>query len=94
MANPRMLTVIGLVVAIIVGGILVLSTNSWWLLPVPLILHGAGTAVVYLFIGRRLQQGDKPDPVTEAHAEAGDPLPNSRRDGTEPGRREDREIII
>ena len=88
-----MLTVIGAVVAIIVGGILVLSTNSWWLLPVPLVLHGAGTTVVYLFVGRRLQQGDKPDPVTEAHAETGD-LPNSRRDGTEQGRREDREIVI
>jgi hypothetical protein len=88
-----MLTVIGLVVAVIIGGILALATNSWWLLPVPIVLHGAGTTVVYAFTGRRLQQGDKPDPVTEAHIEAGD-LPDPRRDGSGHGEREDREIII
>jgi hypothetical protein len=67
-----MLTIFTLAVAIILGAIISLATNSWWFLLIALAVHAIGTVLVMTFIGKRLQQQDKPDPVTEAHEEAGD----------------------
>jgi len=72
MGNPRMLTIFTLAVAIILGAVISLATNSWWFLLIAIAVHAVGTFVVMTFIGKRLQQQDKPDPVTEAHKEAGD----------------------
>jgi membrane protein implicated in regulation of membrane protease activity len=55
--------------ALVVGAIAVLATGSWWALLVPLAIHGLGTAVVLSGIFKAVDQGDKPDPVTEARLE-------------------------
>jgi membrane protein implicated in regulation of membrane protease activity len=66
MGNPKMLLLMTFATAAVVGAILVLATGSWWALAIPLVLHGIGTMVVISGVFKRLDQGDKPDPVTEA----------------------------
>ena len=72
MGNPRMLDVFTISAAVIVGAIISLSTDSWWLLPVALGVFAAGSTFVIRYIYKRLEQQDKPDPVTEAHLDAGE----------------------
>jgi membrane protein implicated in regulation of membrane protease activity len=67
--NPRMLLLMSLATALVVGGILVLATDSWWALVVPLALHAIGSFLVLSGVFKRIEQGDKPDPVTEARLE-------------------------
>ena len=64
--NPRTLLILTLATALVVGGILFLATDKWWALAVPLVLHALLTVVVLGGFFKRLEQGDKPDPVTEA----------------------------
>jgi hypothetical protein len=93
MGNPRLLVAYTLGVALVLGAILVLATNSWWALVGVLAVHFAASAFFLMYTLRRVEQGDKPDPVTEAHIEAGDN--DSRTRGlTESGRRGDREVIL
>jgi membrane protein implicated in regulation of membrane protease activity len=67
--NPRLLVLMTLATALVVGGILALATGSWWALLIPLAFHGLATFVVLSGIFKRVEQGDKPDPVTEARLE-------------------------
>ena len=72
MGNPRMLTAYTLGVAIVVGAVISLATNSWWFLLIAIAIHLSASAFFLVFTFKRINQGDKPDPVTEAHEEAGD----------------------
>jgi hypothetical protein len=54
---------------LVVGGIAALATDSWLALVIPLVLHLIGTVLVITGVFKRLDQGDKPDPVTEARLE-------------------------
>jgi hypothetical protein len=93
MGNPRMLVAYTLGVVVVVGAVIALATNSWWILAAAIGLHLAASAFFLVFTFKRINQGDKPDPVTEAHMEAGDEPP--RRDGlTDSGRRKDREVVL
>lgn len=70
MGSPRLLVVFTGATALVVGAILALATGSWWLLALPVVLHAVATAVVLGMVFRRLgDDGDKPDPVTEARLE-------------------------
>jgi uncharacterized membrane protein HdeD (DUF308 family) len=64
--SPRMLVLMTGATALVLGGILALATHSWWALAIPVVLHLIGTALVISGVFQRLDQGDKPDPVTEA----------------------------
>jgi hypothetical protein len=88
-----MLVAYTLGVVVVVGAVISLATNSWWVLALAVGLHLAASAFFLFFTFRRIEQGDKPDPVTEAHMEAGDEP--RRRDGlTDSGRRDDREVVL
>ena len=78
--------------ALMVGVIASLALNSWWLLLVALGLHAIVSVVVLGFTFKRIEQGDKPDPVTEAHMEAGD-VPEDTGGPTKSGRYGDRGVI-
>jgi membrane protein implicated in regulation of membrane protease activity len=95
MGNPRLLVAYTLGVALVLGAILVLATNSWWALVAVMAVHFAASAFFLMYTLKRTEQGDKPDPVTEAHIEAGDTNGNGGTGGlTKSGRRDDREIVI
>jgi membrane protein implicated in regulation of membrane protease activity len=64
--SPRMLVLMTFATALVLGGILALATKSWWALAIPVVLHVIGTVVVVSGVFKRMDQGDKPDPVTEA----------------------------
>ena len=64
--NPRLLLLMTFLTALVVGGIAALATGSWWALAFPLVLHGIGTVAVVSGVFKRLEQGEKPDPVTDA----------------------------
>ena len=66
MGSPRMLILFTGATVLVLGGIAALVTDSWLALVIPLVLHGIASALVLSGIGKRLEQGDKPDPVTEA----------------------------
>ena len=53
--------------ALVLGGILALATGSWIALIIPVVLHGLATVAVISGVFKALDQGDKPDPVTEAN---------------------------
>lgn len=64
--NPRLLLLMTLAAAVVVGAIAVLATGKWWTLLIPLVLHGIATFLVLGGVFKAVNQGDKPDPVTEA----------------------------
>jgi membrane protein implicated in regulation of membrane protease activity len=66
LGNPRMLVVMTFATVVVVGGILALATHSWWALAVPVVLHAIGSVVVIGAVFKRTEEGDKPDPVTQA----------------------------
>jgi membrane protein implicated in regulation of membrane protease activity len=93
MGNPRMLVVFTLATAILVGVVVSLATGSWLFLVLAIGIHVTVSALVLSQVFKATNQGDKPDPVTEAHMDASDEPP--RRDGlTDSGRRRDREIVL
>jgi membrane protein implicated in regulation of membrane protease activity len=67
--NPRLLILMTFATALVLGGIIALATGSWWALVIPVVLHLVGTTIVISGVFKRLDQGDKPDPVTEARLE-------------------------
>lgn len=69
---PRLLILFTGAALVIVGAIVALVTESWWLLGVVFVVFLAGLAVVLVPIGRALDEGYKPDPVTEARVDAED----------------------
>jgi len=92
MGNPKMLVAYTLGAAVVLGAIVSLVTNSWWFLLIAIAIHFAVSAFFLVFTFKRIEQGDKPDPVTEAHMEAGD-IPKDKGGLTESGRYGDREVI-
>jgi membrane protein implicated in regulation of membrane protease activity len=64
--NPRLLVLMTFATALVVGGIVTLATGSWIALVVAVAVHVMGTFVVTSGVFKRLDQGEKPDPVTEA----------------------------
>jgi hypothetical protein len=88
-----MLTAFTLAAAIILGGVISLATNSWWFLLIAVGIHAVVSTIMLGFVFKATNQGDKPDPVTEAHIDAGD---TDRRTGalTESGTRKDREVVL
>jgi membrane protein implicated in regulation of membrane protease activity len=90
-----MLTAFTLAAAIIIGGVISLATNSWWFLVIAVGIHVVVSTIMLRFVFKATNQGDKPDPVTEAHVEAGD-QPGTRGAGalTKSGTRKDREVVL
>lgn len=89
-----MLTVFTLATAVVLGAIISLVTNNWLFLVVAIVLHLVVSAVVLGFVFKATNQGDKPDPVTEAHIDAGDVSPRKADGLTDSGRRDDREVVL
>ena len=88
-----MLTAFTLAAAIILGAVISLATNSWWFLLIAVAIHATVSTIMLGFVFKATNQGDKPDPVTEAHIDAGD---KDRGTGalTESGTRKDREVVL
>jgi membrane protein implicated in regulation of membrane protease activity len=55
--------------ALVVGAIGSLALDSWWFLVVAMLVHLVASAGVLYFVGKQLQNKDKPDAVTEARLE-------------------------
>jgi membrane protein implicated in regulation of membrane protease activity len=64
--NPRLLVLMTFTTALVLGGIVALATKSWWALLIPVALHVVGTVIVVSGVFKRMDEGEKPDPVTEA----------------------------
>jgi hypothetical protein len=89
-----MLVAISLGTVIVLAAIIATATNTWLVLPIAVVVHLAVSVVVIGFFFKKIEEGDKPDPVTEAHIEAGD-APAKKNDGlTDSGRRDDREVVL
>jgi hypothetical protein len=88
-----MLTVFTLATVVVVGAIISLATNNWLILVIAIALHLIVSTLVLGFVFKATNQGDKPDPVTEAHIDAGDVSPRKADGLTDSGRREDREVV-
>ena len=69
MGSPRLMIVLLGAAALVVGAIGALALHRWWVLIVALAAHLAVSAFVLGFVGRLLENKDKPDPVTEARLE-------------------------
>ena len=54
---------------LLVVAVAALATGEWWLLPVALVIHLVVAAVTLSPVGKALNQGHKPDPVTDARLE-------------------------
>jgi membrane protein implicated in regulation of membrane protease activity len=67
--NPRLLVLMTLATALVVGGVIALATKTWWALLIPVAFHAGATCLVVSGVFKRVDQGDKPDPVTEARLE-------------------------
>ena len=92
-----MLVAITLGTVVVLAVMIGLATNNWLVLPVAVLAHFVVSAVVLGFFFKRIDQGDKPDPVTEAHIDAGDISPEDakKKDGlTNSGRRDDQEVVL
>jgi membrane protein implicated in regulation of membrane protease activity len=64
--SPRLLFWITLGSALVGGALLALITDSWWLLLVPVAVHGLASTLVTMGVFRMLGERDKPDPVEQA----------------------------
>lgn len=67
--SPRLLIAFTFATVVVVGAVIALVTGSWWVLAAAILVHLAATGAVMLLIGRRLDEGYKPDPVSEAQLE-------------------------
>lgn len=88
-----MLVAVTLGTVVVVGAVIALATNNWLILPIALLVHFVVSGVVIGFIFKKAEEGDKPDPVTEAHMEAGD-VPKKKDGLTDSGRRDDQEVVL
>ena len=64
--SPRMLVIFTLATFLVVGAVVALATETWWVLPVALIAHGLGTLLVTKVIFRALGSTEKPSATEEA----------------------------
>ena len=93
MGNPRMLVAYTLGVALVVGAIVALATGSWVALAIAVGIHFLVSAFFLVYTFKKIDQGDKPDPATEARLEAEGKSNGDTGGLTESGRRADREIV-
>lgn len=86
MTSPRLLILFTFATVLVVGFVIALATGKWWVLLLALLAHATASVLVISAIGKRLSQGDKPDPLTEA----------KQAENAEEGKggREDRELVI
>jgi membrane protein implicated in regulation of membrane protease activity len=89
-----MLTAFTLAGAIAIGAIASLATNNWWFLLIAVAIHATASTIVLGLIFKATNQGDKPDPVTEAHMDADDGTGRGSGALTDSGRRKDREVVL
>jgi hypothetical protein len=94
MGNPRMLVVFTFGTMVVLGVVVSLATNNWLFLPLAVGAHLLVSAGVLAVTFKATESGDKPDPVTEAHMDAGDIPRDGNRGLTESGRRDDREVVL
>jgi membrane protein implicated in regulation of membrane protease activity len=64
--NPRLLVWFTLGTVVVVGAIVALALDTWWVLIGAVAVHLIVSGVVATGIFKRLEEDDKPDPVTEA----------------------------
>jgi membrane protein implicated in regulation of membrane protease activity len=84
-SGNRLLLVFTFGVAVVVGAIISLAVGSWWVLAAAVAVHVIGTVMVLGLVSKRLQEEDKPDPVTEARlADREDKHPSGPRIRTDP----------
>jgi membrane protein implicated in regulation of membrane protease activity len=70
MASPRLLIISTGALLLTVGVVASLATGSWWLLVAAVAVHAVGSTVVIGLAWKAAgQEGDKPDPVTQARIE-------------------------
>ena len=67
--SNRLLLLATLALALMVGVIAALAVESWWIIVLPLLMHGVLTAVVVAMAMRMTTEMEKPDPVAEAELE-------------------------
>lgn len=68
--SNRLLLIVSLALALMLGVIAALALDSWWILPVLMLVHGGLTIVVVGAALRMTTKAEKLDPVTEAKLEA------------------------
>ena len=73
---PRALLLFGGLALIIVGAVVSLSTGNWWFLGAAVLLHFIASGLALLPVFKVLDQGEKPDPVTEARLVEEDEVSN------------------
>jgi membrane protein implicated in regulation of membrane protease activity len=61
-----MLVIFTFATFLVVGAVVALATGSWWVLPLAVGIHAAGTFLVMVVIYRALGSHEKPDPTAEA----------------------------
>jgi hypothetical protein len=81
-------------VVLVVGAVIALITNSWWVLAAAIAVHLGASAFFLALTFRAIESGSKPDPVEEAHIEAGDRDQQRPDPLTRSGRREDHEVVL
>lgn len=69
MGTPKLMLVLLGAAAVVVGAVGVLAFDTWWVLIVALLALIVATGFVLKYVGRTLEGGDKPGPVTEARLE-------------------------
>lgn len=85
---PRLLVIFGGAALVVVVAIATLGTGSWWLLAVAFVIFLAAAALAIVPLGKALNQGEKPDPVTDARLDAeGDDPELGMRGSDEPSER-------
>jgi Flp pilus assembly protein TadB len=68
--SNRLLLMVSLALTVMLGVIAALALDSWVILPILMLFHGALTIVVVGTAMRMTTKAEKPDPVTEARLEA------------------------
>jgi len=69
MGSPKLMLVVLGAATVVVAGIGALALDSWWVLIVAVLALVVASVVVLRYVGRTLEGGDKPGPVTEARLE-------------------------
>jgi membrane protein implicated in regulation of membrane protease activity len=98
MSSPRLLILFTFATVLVVGVVVALATDKWWVLGVAIVAHAIASVLVISAIGQRLSQQDKADPLEEAKQdeEARGERRFERGDEKKPtpSQGEDRELVI
>jgi membrane protein implicated in regulation of membrane protease activity len=98
MSSPRLLILFTFATVLVVGVVVALATDRWWVLGVAVVVHAIASVLVISAIGKRLSQQDKVDPLTEAKREEETSSKGRFARGDDekptPAEGEDRELVI